>query len=106
MITAKNLAMHELIGLRVEIVSSTNKSHVGIKGVVTDETRQTLTIDTGKGKEKSFAKDQCTFRFRIPAAPDTGSGEPPSGRYVWVRVDGRLLVARPEDRIKKKLKKW
>jgi ribonuclease P protein subunit POP4 len=92
MITAKTLARHELIGLRVEVVSSSNRSQVGAKGVVTDETRQTLTVDTGKA-EKNFPKDQCTFKFTLP-----------SGQKV--RVDGRLLVARPEDRIKKKLKKW
>lgn len=97
MITPKNLARHELIGLQVEVVSSSNKSHVGAKGTVTDETRQTLTIETEKGRgkkaERNFAKDQCTFRFTLP-----------SGQKV--KVDGRLLVARPEDRIKKKLKKW
>jgi len=94
MITAKNIARHELIGLKVEIVSSSNSSHVGSKGVVTDETRQTITIELDNSKtEKSFAKDQCIFRFLLP------SGEK-------VRVDGKLLVARPEDRVKKKLKKW
>jgi len=55
-ITPKDLVRHELIGLEVEIAESTNKSQAGLKGVVTDETRQTLTIDTGNG-EKSLAKD-------------------------------------------------
>jgi len=92
MVTAKDLVRHELIGLAVEVVGSTNKSQVGIKGNVTDESRQTLTIDTGKG-EKSFAKDSCLFRFTLP------TGEK-------VRVNGKVLVARPEDRIKKRLRKW
>jgi len=97
MITAKNIARHELIGLKAEIVSSSNKTQIGAKGVVTDETRQTITIEIEKGKgnavERNFAKDHCVFRFTLP------SGEK-------VRVDGRLLVARPEDRPKKKLRKW
>ena len=96
-ITAKTLVRHELIGLQVEVVSSTNKFNIGAKGTVTDETRQTLTIETEKGvckkAERNFAKDQCTFKFTLP-----------SGQKV--KVYGRLLVARPEDRIKKKLKKW
>ncbi|RLI96241.1 MAG: ribonuclease P protein subunit [Candidatus Aenigmatarchaeota archaeon] len=92
MISANNIVRHELIGLEVEVVSSTNASQKGMKGTVTDETRQTITIDTGKG-EKNLAKDSCTFRFMLP----DGSK---------VDVEGSLLVARPEDRIKKKLKNW
>jgi ribonuclease P protein subunit POP4 len=95
MINAKNLVQHELIGLGVEIVSSSNKSQIGLKGTVTDETRQTLTIDVGECDmpEKSLAKDQCIFRFTLP-----------NGQKV--KVDGKVLVARPEDRIKKRQRKW
>ena len=94
-VTAKTLARHELIGLELEIVSSANKSQVGLKGTVTDETRQTLTIDVGEcdKPEKSVAKDQCVFVFTLPGGQK-------------VRVDGKVLVARPEDRIKKRLRKW
>ncbi|RLJ05359.1 MAG: ribonuclease P protein subunit, partial [Candidatus Aenigmatarchaeota archaeon] len=38
-------------------------------------------------------KDQCVFSFYLP------SGE-------RVRVNGKVLVARPEDRVKKKQKTW
>lgn len=92
MISSKNLVRHELIGLEVKVVESTNPSQAGLSGKVVDETRNILSIDTGKGV-KNLAKQDCTFSFHLP------SGE-------WVRVEGRLLVARPEDRIKKKLKKW
>ena len=92
MITPENLVRHELIGLACRIKDSTNKALMGLEGRVVDETRQTLTLEAG-GREKSIPKDQCSFSFRIP-----------SGK--WVRVDGRILVARPEDRIKKKLKGW
>jgi len=101
MLSSKTLARHELIGLKVEVVESTNKSQIGAIGTVIDETRQTLTIELEKKKiasiqkptERSYVKDQCSFRFTLP------NGEK-------VRVDGKVLVARPEDRIKKKLKKW
>ena len=60
--------------------------------MIVDETRNMLALETRKGV-RYFAKDECTFSFHIP------SGE-------WVRVDGKLLVARSEDRVKKKLRKW
>jgi ribonuclease P protein subunit POP4 len=92
MITPRNLAHHELIGLECRIASSSNKRIIGLEGRVVDETRNILTIEVN-GKEKNFLKDQSAFSFKIP------SGE-------RVRIEGRLLVGRPEDRIKKRLGKW
>lgn len=91
-IDEKNLVRHELIGLACRVSDSTNKALIGLEGMVTDESRQTLTLEV-KNREKALIKDECIFSFRIP------SGE-------WVRVEGGILVARPEDRIKKKFKKW
>ncbi len=92
MITPENLVRHELVGLFVKITKSTDPSNVGIEGRIVDETRNTLTIETKKGK-KSFIKEKCTFSFLLPTRER-------------VNVDGRVLIARPEDRIKKKFKKW
>ena len=92
MITPENLVRHELIGLRVTIIGAKNPQIIGTSGRVVDESRNTLTLET-RGKEKRFPKAECIFEFRIP-----------SGKRV--RVDGKLLVARPEDRIKKKFKRW
>ncbi len=92
MITSENILKHELIGLEAEIVESSNPSQIGIRGRVIDETRQTLTLEVSD-KPKSFVKDQCKFRFILP-----------DRKRVMVR--GELLVSRPEDRIKKKQKKW
>jgi ribonuclease P protein subunit POP4 len=92
MITPENLVRHELVGLPVKITKSMDPQNVGIEGRVVDETRNTITIETKKGR-KNFIKEKCTFSFLLP------TGE-------RVNVDGRVLVARPEDRIKKKLKKW
>jgi len=88
----KDLVMHELIGLEVKVVSSINSQLAGLKGTVIDESRNMLTIETFKG-EKTLAKQDCVFSFHLP------SGE-------WVKVQGSFLVARPEDRIKKKFRKW
>jgi len=92
MITPENLVRHELIGLHVRIIKAKNSQIVGIKGRVVDESRNTLTFEV-KGKEKVFPKDECIFEFRLPSG-------------VRVRVDGKLLVSRPENRIKKKFPKW
>ncbi len=90
MITAKNLPRHELIGLDVEVVESKNKKQVGIKGRVVDETKNTLVIFDGR--EKRIEKKSAKFAFKV------------SGKKII--VDGSLLVARPEDRIKIRVKKW
>jgi ribonuclease P protein subunit POP4 len=92
MITEKNLVRHELIGLEVEIRKSSNKSQIGIKGRVVDETYKMLVIETEKG-EKKVEKKSCVFVFKLP-----------NGKKV--EVEGWVLVGRPEDRIKKKLPRF
>ncbi len=92
MITSKNIVKHELIGLKVSVVDSKNPSNKGIDGIVIDETRNTLVIETKKG-EKRLVKEQCVFVFELP-----------DGKRV--KVDGKLLVSKPENRIKKKYKTW
>jgi ribonuclease P protein subunit POP4 len=91
MITPKNLIRHELIGLDVEIEKSSNKFHVGLKGLVVDETKNLITIKTSKGLKK-IQKMKTDFVFNL--------GD------KRVRVDGSKIIARPEDRIKLKVKKW
>lgn len=89
----------ELIGLKVRIVGSTNPEIIGVMGKVIDETRNTLTVEVNeagrqRGREKmtNFIKDQCTFSFLVDE------------KYKkWLKVDGKLLVSRPEDRIKKRV---
>ena len=91
-ITPQNLVRHELIGLNIEIKKSFNKSQNGLKGRVVGETYSTLRIETEKG-EKVIPKDVAIFIFTLPNG-------------TKVQVDGKILVGRPEDRIKKKLSRW
>lgn len=87
-ITAKNIVRHELIGLEAE--ARTKNATIG--GRVVDETQQTVTIEGKDGKEKRVVKRECSFVFLLP---DGGA-----------EINGALLVGRPEDRIKKKIREW
>ncbi len=89
-VTADNITRHELIGLEAKISGANNKSQNRIKGLVTVETRNTLTISHGK-KEMTVAKDGASFIFNLG---DTS-----------VEVEGKALIGRPEDRVKKKSKR-
>ncbi len=91
-ITPQNLVRHELMGLKVKVKNSTNKSQIKLQGKVIDETYKTLKIETNKG-EKIIPKNTTIFIFELPNG-------------TKVQVDGKLLVSRPEDRIKKKLPRW
>ena len=86
-ITPKNLINHELIGLEVEVFESTNPNNIGIKGRVIDETMKTLKI-RGKDKDRIIPKETSKFIFKLP------NGE-------LVAVDGKVIIGRPEDRVKK-----
>jgi ribonuclease P protein subunit POP4 len=92
MITPHNIFQHELIGLNVEIIESSHQGLIGIKGKVVDETRNTIRVELGGGRETLIAKSNAIFHFLTP------DGE-------RVEIDGKILVSRPEDRIKKKFRK-
>ena len=91
-ITPRNILRHELIGLEVEVVGDSNPYNIGISGRVVDETRNTLLIDDG-AKERRIAKEYATFRFRLPDG-------------TLVEVEGAKLVGRPEDRVKRRIRRW
>ncbi|RBQ22887.1 Ribonuclease P protein component 1 [Candidatus Methanobinarius endosymbioticus] len=91
MITSKNVFYHELIGLYSKVVKSYNEFLVGINGNIIDERKKTISIETEKGV-KIIPKNVSIFHLLLP------NGE-------WVEIDGKILVNRPEDRIKKKYKK-
>ncbi len=92
MINSENIFYHELIGLKVKVFKSNNSSLIGIKGKVIDETKKTLKLETEKDEEKLIPKNVSIFHFTLP-----------NGEHV--EIDGKILVNRPEDRIKKRYKK-
>jgi len=90
-ITPQNLVRHELIGLKVRIAKSTDPTQK-FAGTVVDETYNTFRIET-KGKERVIPKKNSIFMFILPNG-------------MKVEIEGKILISRPEDRIKKKFAKW
>ncbi len=86
-VTEGNLLQHELIGLKAEVVECTDPTKKGKKGVIMNETKNTLTLKHG-GELKTIPKKEITLSITLPEGED-------------VKVEGRKLVARPEDRVKK-----
>jgi len=87
MMTAENLRLHELIGLRAKVAESSSLPHKGIAGVVVDETKNTLVILAG-GEEKIVPKKGRVFLFTLPGKEK-------------VRLEGDKIAFRPYDRPKK-----
>jgi ribonuclease P protein subunit POP4 len=90
-ITAKNLLRHELIGLETKVVRDDNPCNISIRGRIIDETRNTIIIQQGENS-KSIVKQKTVLRFKLPDG-------------VLVDVEGSFLVGRPEDRVKRKMKR-
>ncbi|MGB9371602.1 MAG: ribonuclease P protein component 1 [Halobacteriota archaeon] len=91
-ITPQNFVNHELIGLRVTLVKSSNRDAVGLSGRVIDESRNIFKLECC-GQEKTAAKHRNTFEFTLPEGDK-------------VRVAGDLVQGRPEDRVAKSIRKW
>jgi ribonuclease P protein subunit POP4 len=85
---ASNILVHELIGLEMEVLKDSNPSNKFI-GFVTDESKNTLTIEGNK--KRIIAKKDAVLLLTI------------NGKTV--QIEGKSLLGRPEDRIKRKIKK-
>lgn len=134
MISSNNIFYHELIGLELKVVDSSNASLIGIRGTVVDETKKTFlieakprssceNIETCPGinspiQESSNLSSRSTGSFirndvsinsdsalkLIPKDVSIFEFKVPDGTIV--EIDGKILLNRPEDRIKKRYKKF
>ena len=134
MISSNNIFYHELIGLELKVVDSSNASLIGIRGTVVDETKKTFLIEAeprkicenikaepGKNatiQESSNLSSRSTGSFirndvsinsdsalkLIPKDVSIFEFKVPDGTIV--EIDGKILLNRPEDRIKKRYKKF
>lgn len=86
-----NILKREFIGLESTISQSSHFDYIGLRGKVIKETKNTFTI-LHKTKPKNIIKNSAIFRFKLY-----------DGQTV--EIDGNLLVGRPEDRLKKKIKR-
>ena len=81
----------EFIGTQSKVAGSSHHDYVGLNGRVVNETKNTFTI-LHAGKAKNIVKDSAVFHFKFPDG-------------TIVEIDGKLLVGRPEDRLKKSVKR-
>lgn len=81
----------EFVGLDAKVVKSSNPSQTGISGKIIKETRNTLVI-LHKNVEKTVIKDVVVFHFIMPDG-------------TVVEVDGKVIVGRPENRLKKRIRR-
>jgi len=84
MITLENITSHEFIGLRTEIVESSNPQIIGLNGTITDETKSMITINTDNGI-KRIAKSNNSWKFTIDSKD--------------IIIDGSKIAKRSYDRI-------
>ena len=82
---------HEFIGTEGKIAKSQHADYVGIHGKAIDETKNTFT-NLHKGQAKRVIKHSAVFNFKFSDG-------------TIVEIDGKLLVGRPEDRLKKTVKR-
>ncbi len=86
----KDVARHEFIGMFAKVIESKNKLLVGLNGKIIDETKNTFIMLTDKKEKKTILKKDCIITFDLK-------------NNQKVKIDGNILVARPEDRIKMKI---
>lgn len=68
------------------MVDAENKSLIGVRGLIVDETKNMLSIEKD-GVIKKVIKSQVTLNIVFEGQT--------------LQIDGKILVGRPEDRLKK-----
>ncbi|MBS7632478.1 ribonuclease P protein subunit [Candidatus Bathyarchaeota archaeon] len=86
-----DVVRYEFIGTEAKIARSCQSSYVGVCGKVIDETKNTFTL-LDKEKKRVIIKNSAVFHFKFPDG-------------TVVEIDGGLLVGRPEDRLKKTIRR-
>jgi len=86
-----DIIRYEFIGTEANVAKSRHSGYVGISGKIIDETRNTFVI-LHEGERKRVIKDSAVFHFKFTDG-------------TIVEIDGKLLVGRPEDRLKKRIRR-
>ena len=85
------ILQEEFIGLEAKVVESRNPSYKGLLGKVINETRNILVL-LHNNEEKAIVKELSTFHFKLPDG-------------TIVKVEGKVIVGRPEDRVKRRIRR-
>jgi len=86
-----DIVRYEFIGTKAKVTRSRHEDYAGIQGKVVGESRNTFTIQNGEAR-RTVLKESAIFHFTF------------SDRTV-VEISGKLLVGRPEDRLKKHIRR-
>jgi ribonuclease P protein subunit POP4 len=86
-----DIIRYEFIGSQCVVAASPNMDYVGLGGLVVGETRNTFSFQDN-GRTRSVIKDVASFDFTFNDG-------------TVVEIDGKLLVGRSEDRLKKSVKR-
>jgi len=87
-----SILRHELLGLPVTVAQSTDPGLIEASGLVVDETKNMLHILSG-GRVRKIPKSNARFAFTL-------------NNGTLVEVDGEKLVGRPEDRVRRRKRRW
>lgn len=91
-ITPQNVLRHELIGLNATVSRSKDPNLKGVRGTIVDESKNMLVL-LQRGKKFRIPKNIATFRLKLQDG-------------AIVDVEGMRLVARPENRLKTRVRRW
>lgn len=86
-----SIVQDEFIGLAAKVVKCSNPSVVGLMGQVIDETRNTFTLSCNS-ERTVVIKDTAVFDFKL-------------SNGTVVEIDGKIMMGRPEDRLKKRIRR-
>lgn len=85
----ENFLRSEFIGEKIKVVKARNKTLEGLEGEIYWETKNTFEIKTKKGIKK-VPKEGTVFLFQTRK----------------LKVDGNIILGRPEERLKKRFRYW
>lgn len=88
MTVSPSIIQHEFIGLEATVVKSSNPDAIGITGNIVDETRNTFTI-LNDNIQRVIVKGISVFDFVLSDG-------------IVVELDGKVMMGRPEDRLRKR----
>jgi ribonuclease P protein subunit POP4 len=91
MYVTPDIVRDEFIGTNAAVALSSHAGYLSVYGHVVNESKITFLI-VQEGKTKAVVKDQAVFQFHFSDG-------------TVVEIDGKLLVGKPEDRVKKMVKR-